>query len=289
MTDHSEKLSKDPRFYDAEAAGWWVWGISHWIGGAFGAPLDESNTPDGIPRVHAKDSGGEGVSAQTKTKDKIPAIKGNDTAGVGVSRQRANIPVSDGRPLVNSRRIGGHGVSAQKKNIPVPDFRPFVVPTNTSGVGVSRQRENIPMPGPRPVAIGKSIGGLGVSSQRKTFPVTDGIPAVCGSGNWAPGVSHQRATRPALVAWFHALQARLQRVIVINRDWKSALTKPMLMGHRPNTQVGILLDPPYRLGERSTLYAHEDGDCPAEESWAWALEHGNRYCLLYTSPSPRDS
>jgi DNA adenine methylase len=30
-----EKLEDDPEYYDAKIAGWWVWGISLWIGGGF--------------------------------------------------------------------------------------------------------------------------------------------------------------------------------------------------------------------------------------------------------------
>lgn len=29
----AEKLAADPTFYDAQAAGWWVWGLSAWVGG----------------------------------------------------------------------------------------------------------------------------------------------------------------------------------------------------------------------------------------------------------------
>src|SRR5208283_4793324 len=29
------RLEGDPKFYDAQAAGWWVWGMACWIGGGF--------------------------------------------------------------------------------------------------------------------------------------------------------------------------------------------------------------------------------------------------------------
>ena len=32
-TEHAERLREDPDWYDAKAAGWWVWGASLWIGG----------------------------------------------------------------------------------------------------------------------------------------------------------------------------------------------------------------------------------------------------------------
>ena len=31
--EHTERIQDDPRFYDAEMAGWWAWGKSLWIGG----------------------------------------------------------------------------------------------------------------------------------------------------------------------------------------------------------------------------------------------------------------
>ncbi|RMH10974.1 MAG: DNA adenine methylase [Gemmatimonadetes bacterium] len=32
----TRRLRADPRFFDARLAGWWVWGLSQWIGGAWG-------------------------------------------------------------------------------------------------------------------------------------------------------------------------------------------------------------------------------------------------------------
>jgi site-specific DNA-adenine methylase len=33
QNDLAEKLTADPLFYDIQAAGWWVWGLSCWVGG----------------------------------------------------------------------------------------------------------------------------------------------------------------------------------------------------------------------------------------------------------------
>jgi len=33
--DFREKMLTDPHFYDAKIAGWWVWGLSQWIGGGW--------------------------------------------------------------------------------------------------------------------------------------------------------------------------------------------------------------------------------------------------------------
>lgn len=94
--EHSERLSADPRYFDAEAAGWWVWGISLWIGGGWCADASVKR-----PRVN-DDLGGRGVSKQ---REKRPIAK---PAGVGVSKQRKQIPNVH-------RDLGGTGITRQGK------------------------------------------------------------------------------------------------------------------------------------------------------------------------------
>ena len=118
LAEHSSRLSEDPEFYDAKAAGWWVWGISLWIGGGWCRDLDDRRplvqghsggqrvaaqvVSDKRPYVHDR-LGGSGVAAQ---RDKIPHV-GTRTGGRGVSSQRDQIP------HVASER-GGQGVAAQR-------------------------------------------------------------------------------------------------------------------------------------------------------------------------------
>ena len=97
IREHSHRLSEDPEFYDAKAAGWWVWGISLWIGGGWCRDGDDRR-----PHVQA---GGTGVAAQ---RDKVPHM-GPRAGGRGVSAQRTRDQV----PHVASER-GGQGVSAQR-------------------------------------------------------------------------------------------------------------------------------------------------------------------------------
>ena len=192
--EHAERLSSDPEFFDSRAAGWWVWGISLWIGGGW----CESDSPQ------------------------MPAI--SDTSGVGVSAQRDQIPKCQS------------GVG--------------------TGPGVSAQRDQIP-------ALGCWVGGFGVSAQRQR--VDD------------------------LVAWFTTLSDRLKRVIVLNRDWRSAVTPSLLV----DTPTGpgeaatrcVLLDPPYRTDRRkANLYGSDaagTSDDAAVASYEWALKHGERYRIAY--------
>ena len=50
--DNAPKLSEDPDYYDAKAAGWWVWGISLWIGPGWCQPGPQRKAADasGAPR-----------------------------------------------------------------------------------------------------------------------------------------------------------------------------------------------------------------------------------------------
>ena len=90
--DNSATLSDDPEWFDAKAAGWWVWGISSWIGGQW--CIDKGNPADQIPKFTAS------------------------PGGFGVQAQRVNIPqVSDKRPHIDPRG-GGQGVQVQRTALP---------------------------------------------------------------------------------------------------------------------------------------------------------------------------
>ena len=66
-----EQIKTDPDFFDAKIAGYWVWGVSSWIGGAFCRPNRQSGMP------HLGNAGG-GVNR------KLPCL---GSAGTGVNRQ----------------------------------------------------------------------------------------------------------------------------------------------------------------------------------------------------------
>ena len=53
-----ERLLADPEWYDPKAAGWWVWGISQWIGSGWCPPAHVGDAGSGVHRaanVHARD------------------------------------------------------------------------------------------------------------------------------------------------------------------------------------------------------------------------------------------
>ena len=319
--DYAKELSQDPEFYDAKAAGWWVWGISSWIGGQW--CIDRDADLDQRPNIGFR-SGGQGVQRQRKNlpdvPDKRPMIKMHpggvgvqiqrldlpnvpdqiphftpSIGGRGVSQQRKNLPnVEDRRPHVDTRGYG-QGVQMQRKNLPnVPDQIPYTG-KDGAGQGVSYQRKNLPnVPDQRP-HVERTVGGAGVQVQRKNLPdVPDQIPFIRDTGG-GRGVQIQRPvvkdapilTGDRLKPWFRALSERLANVIVLNRSWESALTTSLLM-QTPTSQkppVGILLDPPYNQDDRSATLYQSDADSGsndiAAKAWQWALEHGDKYRIAY--------
>jgi hypothetical protein len=62
-----ERMKTDPDHYDARIAGWWVWGISQWIGGGWCAtegPIKSRDRADASPRRGRPDVKNQGVSAK---------------------------------------------------------------------------------------------------------------------------------------------------------------------------------------------------------------------------------
>ena len=124
--EQAHNLRSDPEWYDAKAAGWWVWGISSWIGSGW---CTGANT--WAQRPHIGMGGGEGISAQ---RDNTPNPQIPFTHhGMGVQVQKR---VSSQIPLVGGREGGAKGVSAQRDQMPRLG--------NTGAQGVAPQRNKVP-------------------------------------------------------------------------------------------------------------------------------------------------
>ena len=59
--NHADKLRIDADYYDAKAAGWWIWGVSNWIGSGFGEVRGGRDTR---PYIASKGGHGQGVQQQ---------------------------------------------------------------------------------------------------------------------------------------------------------------------------------------------------------------------------------
>lgn len=75
----TDRLCGDPDYFDAKAAGWWVWGQCSWISGGWCTGKGPWQSVDGIM---VKVEGGMGVNR------KLPHIS---TSGMGVNRQLPHI------------------------------------------------------------------------------------------------------------------------------------------------------------------------------------------------------
>ena len=214
---HGGEVERDPDFYDPKVAGWWVWGLSNWIGGGWCAEGARADGKHGqIPRVESSGGGGNGVSAQRAPHDKRPHVQNHGSSGYGVQAQRGQIPhvKHDGR------------------------------------------------------------GGSGVQSQRNFYDGGSQMPItgdILDGSRWAP--------------WFAALAKRLERVVVLNRSWESAVTPTLLQQtpSAPKPPVAIFLDPPYLTHDRDQTIYHGDEDANevARAALTWAIEHGDRYRIAY--------
>ena len=260
--EHSSQLSENSDYYDAKAAGWWVWGISLWIGGGW-CSVESSK----IPHIDDKRFTGSGVASQRTQIPMVSDRPGHLQGIIGAADRRGGSPVT-AQSVGKIPKITGNRASPSVGGVSVHrDQIPCIAKEHTAGQGVSAQRENI-SGGKRPAinAGSWSLGG----------------PA---------GVAANRINRPQITDWFQALADRLKRVIVLNRDWKSAVTSSVLADtpSGPGEKINrcVFLDPPYRTEKRSdTLYSSDiDGtsDDAAVQSYEWAVKHGEKYRIAYCS------
>ncbi len=143
-----ERMKTDPDFHDSKIAGWWVWGISQWIGSGWCSRPDwQGRTNAGrVDRgIHRKrpmveaDHDGRGVHRKLPAVGddgrgvprQIPSLRGD--AGMGVNRQ---IP-----HLGDAGRGGGPSDSSPGRcgEGPVPEKRP-ALSGHGSGFGIHAER-----------------------------------------------------------------------------------------------------------------------------------------------------
>ena len=185
-------------------------------------------------------------------RDGRPATHGHPTgAGVQVGRVSRQIPAAP------SNALAGQGVQVGRDQIPT-------VPRDPGGGGVQAQRDGI-LGDKRPHVTGNRAASVG-----------------CAAGKIAAG--GPIGTGERLLPWFHALQQRLARVIVLNRSWESAVTPSILSdtASSPDLTRAVFLDPPYPTDKRQgKLYGKDDEGQAATAAYEWAVEHGDRYRIAY--------
>jgi DNA adenine methylase len=110
-----EQLLEDPDWYDAKAAGWWVWGISQWIGSGWCSVSPKEIDRKAGSRPHLSD-GGMGIHcAPAKSFGQLPHLAGDSgAAGQGVQRKSfGQLPFLAGGEY---GQVQGQGIHAKFAN-----------------------------------------------------------------------------------------------------------------------------------------------------------------------------
>lgn len=281
------RMKREARFYDAEIAGWWVWGLCQWIGSGWCA---SSNWDAAVRRSRGVNTAEEARRPNLHTSN-------------GVHRRQIETAEVEGRPHlmrdkgVHARTVqdaestsgkrptlskAGRGVHARQAYDPgFENTRPHL----GTGSGVHRRERDLARAAEwekRPRLDSAAGVTMDLSQQ---LPSISGLRGASGHGVHGSGLhakmprsdrgtdSRLQSSRDALVAWMQALAARLRRVRVCCGDWSRVLG-------RSSTEsigvTGVLLDPPYlaEAGRDPSLYSSEDLTV-AHDVREWALENGD--------------
>ena len=185
---------------------------------------------------------------------------------------------NDKRPYVRDHG-GGRGVQP-------PDWMPYA-PEHAGGRGVNVHGDP---PDWMPYAP-KDGGGRGVNVHRAQSDWMPSVSPTAGGGRELQvegGQAGAIGSGDRLQEWFRALQQRLARVVVLNRDWTSAVTNTVLCQtpSAPPLEAAVFLDPPYRTdgGRVAKLYESDlsgDSTDVAVAAYQWAVANGERLRIAY--------
>lgn len=234
-TERLDRVRRDPDYFDAKVAGWWVWGQCLWIGSGWCAAPEwtgrakGSHTRGSEPHANRVLGTRNGDTADQARRPQLTGDQGVVAASAGWEK----------RPVLHAE--GNRGV------IPPPSLPP-----------VSGRRPN----------LGGAGGGQGVQAPRLT---RQQLPQLSGDGSGAQrGLLSKGVASQGLYDYLREIQTRLRRVRVCCGDWSRILT-PAVTTYVGVT--GVLLDPPYSHAERSICYSNDNDVGGAVR--AWALAHGD--------------
>jgi hypothetical protein len=185
QVEFRERMKTDPDYFDVKIAGWWVWGISQWIGGGW------CSRPEWSGRINVSRAE-KGIHQQDVSWRGRPAMRAQ---GIRVVTETTEPPGP--RPRQKRPRLSGFadsGVHAAESDV-VRDPR-------LAGQTVWKKRPIL------------KRSGSGVVKHQ--LPDLGGDYGATGRGVHA-------SARIGLEEWMYALQARLRRTRVCCGDWKRIL------------------------------------------------------------------
>jgi len=136
-----EQLMADPEWYDAQSAGWWVWGISQWIGTGWCPPThasvsDVRELPIQLPHVG---DAGMGIHRASdahapRLRQKRPAIGGrNHPSSVGGVHRKE---LAQQMPSISDGRVGVQPAYAPKLGHKMPFVASPAADRKQHGLGI---------------------------------------------------------------------------------------------------------------------------------------------------------
>lgn len=236
QVEFRERMKTDPDYFDVKIAGWWVWGISQWIGSGWCQTVERR-------RIDGK--------GRTFTERTLPCENRNTRMHL-TSEQGVQAPTIRGRTNAGRapRGILTEGVTQK---------RPYLT-NHDGGMGVHGGRKR-PRPGND---HGRGVLCADVSNQ---IPDLSGDSGAAGRSIHASGLED----KGGLYQWLYSLADRLRRVRVCCGDWTRILgpAPTTCIG-----LTGVFLDPPYAVEERSDVYGEESRDL-AHDVREWAVANGS--------------
>ena len=275
-----ERMLCEPEYFDAKVAGYWVWGISCWIGAGWCDERSEWNGPgregnrgramhQEPKRPEIGNRQGVGGNALRDPWEVMPFVAGGKT----VHKQPSPTPemmaqsergVAGARePWVQVPRLSGHGQGVTKAGV-----RPDLA---RDGKGVNQRRPHLGHGGggamtARDVPEGRPHLQRHYEVHKPPHIIGEQMPRC----NWTNGVTSPN--RP-LLDWMQRLADRLRYVRVCCGDWSRIMGKAVRTAATP---CAILLDPPYsaEAGRAGNIYATEDLSV-AHDVRKWCIDHGD--------------
>lgn len=257
----TRRLEGDPEYYDAKIAGWWVWGISMWIGGGYcsgsGAWVRQKDSKGYWELVKSKDENRKGV---TKSMPTTTGGKGvhRDALIKDVQREedigiRRKLPKS----CMNGIFSGDKRSSGESESLgivkPLPQFW-------GAGVHLQEMRNELGINKPMPKTWMSGVRQRDLRNEEDQDQ--EDIPGVCSDEE-----------RNQLILMFRQLSRRLRYVRVCSGDWERVLGTGSTLH---SGTAGIFLDPPYHADDDWSGGAYREEDATvAQRVRQWAIENGD--------------
>jgi site-specific DNA-adenine methylase len=280
-----KRMKREARFFDAEIAGWWVWGLCQWIGSGWCA---SSNWDDQVRRSRGVNTAEEARRPNLHTSNGVHRrqIETAEVEGRPHLLRGKGVHRSNGSVEWEGRGAGGARAPRGVQTAESASGKRPILHNHGKGVNALQARRERDLAQASNWEKRPRLDGAGVHAQSmwEQLPSISGSRGATGRGVHASGMhekvpksdrgtdSRLQTSRGQLVGWMQALAHRLRRVRVCCGDWTRVL------GRSSTESIGltaVFLDPPYlgEAGRDPSLYSAEDLTVAADVR-DWAIANG---------------